>query len=417
MSKKYLKLKIGVILLLVTLFSICTCWMIGASLLESEPDVNLFVFGEKSKGGPIFSNDGDMGAGLWAPGRSNSGTLRIHNNYSQSIRVSNLGLSMTLEKLDDGAYKPVEDPALLEEFAKNMKLEIRKGAFLSFDKLLYDKSFYEMLYIKNDSNHQGCDLPASDRFDISRDSHADFKYTVHMDEDAGNNLQGLRATVAFLFNVHENPDVYVPPVESGTHSANNITASDEIIELEDEEIPKSNTGDSNHWAHDCIETLLEHGIIEPYADGTIKPDNNITRAETAVLICKALNIEPIEKPKAYYKDRLPRWARGYIMAAREKRIFLGYPDKRFRPNSFITREEMTAVLVRAFKLKTNGYKQLTFKDKDDIGKWAVSHVRVAYQNKVIEGYPDNTFRPKANMTRAEAFTIICRLLNYHEEHK
>ena len=166
--------------------------------------------------------------------------------------------------------------------------------------------------------------------------------------------------------------------------------------------------------------------IEDYRNGTVKPEDyieqavqpklNITRAEAAMLIGKALGLEEVEKFFSGYIDGVPDWAKGYIIATSDKEIFEGYPGNLFRANNYITREEMTAVLIRAFEKKYEKEIELGFIDKAEIAKWSEDYVKSAVQNKVIEGYPDNTFKPKNNITRAEAFTIICKLLGLHEEH-
>jgi len=76
---------------------------------------------------------------------------------------------------------------------------------------------------------------------------------------------------------------------------------------------------------------------------------------------------------------------------------------------------MIAVLTRAFNITLKDESlELPFKDKDDIGEWAVKYVKAGYESGVIVGYPDNTYRPKNPITRAETFTIICKLLGLHE---
>jgi hypothetical protein len=171
----------------------------------------------------------------------------------------------------------------------------------------------------------------------------------------------------------------------------------------------------SHWAHDCIAALLQHGIIHGYPDGTIRPDNYITRAEAAVLVANALKLGEKEGTLPYV-DPIPAWAQGYILSATEKDVFEGYPGNVFNPDSYITREEMAAVLIRAFDKKAIDGTELIFKDTDDIGKWAEEYVKAGVDNSVITGYPDNTFKPEDKVTRAEAFTMICKLLGYHSEH-
>jgi hypothetical protein len=164
-------------------------------------------------------------------------------------------------------------------------------------------------------------------------------------------------------------------------------------------------------------TLLEKGIIQGNEKGEIKPDDYITRAEAAVLVGKALKLEPKDTIIPKYVDPIPKWARGYVNITSDEEIFKGYPFGFFRPSNNITREEMIAVLDRAFELTLEDKSlELPFTDKDEIGYWAVEHVKSGYEDKVITGYPDNTYKPNNKITRAEAFTIICKLLKYHETH-
>jgi len=89
----------------------------------------------------------------------------------------------------------------------------------------------------------------------------------------------------------------------------------------------------------------------------------------------------------------------------------------FKANNYITREEMIIVLTKGYEVKLqNEDLDLTFEDKDKIANWSLKYVKAGYESSVIVGYPDNTYRPKNNITRAEAFTIICKLMGLHDEH-
>jgi len=343
----------------------------------SGPDVTLYIRGDGARGGPIFSSGGNVGDGFWYPGKTVSGILRIQNNYSQRVKVNNLGLTMQLERLvGNGQYETVTDPDLKDLFAQNMELTIKRGILPP----LFDETFLEML--------NGYDLSATEIFYINRGGYVDLKYTVHMKESAGNELQGLKATVAFLINSEQ-------------------ASSDR---------DKSKRDIDDHWAHDCIETLLEHGIIDGYPDGTIRPDDFITRAEVAVLIGKALGLGERDKTFSGYIDPLPGWARGYIISVTEEGIYKGYPGRLFRADKNITREEIVATLVRAFLSGKSAGEAPGFDDWGDVSGWASDSVSIAVENGIVEGYPDNTFQPQKNVTRAEAFTMVCKLLGYHETH-
>jgi hypothetical protein len=363
--------------------------------------VELFVSGEKSEGGPIFDTTGDIANGLWAPGVENSGIIRIHNNYSGRISIHNLGIKMKLySTITD---KDVSDTELIEEFARAMKLTIMKGSLLVFGNTIYNKSFYEMLYNKDDSKQRGFDLGVLDRIDINKGASIDLKYTVGMDESAGNNLQGLKATVDFIVNSQENP--YNDPPKKEDDNGDDDKKSHMIPDIK------------GHWSHDCIIALIEHDVLEPDSNGNIRPEEYITRAEAAVLIGKALKLEESTAVSTGYVDTVPDWARGYIIATTEAKVFKGYPGNIFKAFANISREEMTAVLIRAFRANSTSERGMSFKDNNEIASWARGNVAKAVEVGIVTGYAvDNTFRPKAYMTRAEAFTIVCKLLEYHEEH-
>lgn len=388
--------------------------IVGLSLPElvfarDAPNVELYVQGDKSNGGPLFNTTGEIANGLWAPGITNSGTMRIYNNYSNRISVQNLGIEMKLYHASSG--KLVSDSSLIEEFAKAMKLTIKKGSGLVFDNTIYDKSFYEMLYNSDNPGQRGYDLGILNWVNINKNDSVDLKYTVHMDESAGNNLQGLKATVDFILNLHENPNS--EPSGGKDNNKDKDHHRDNLIEEPEDAIPDI----GGHWAHDCIIALVEHDVLEPDSNGSVRPEDYITRAEAAVLMGKALKLQESKSISTNYVDALPAWARGYITATTKAGVFKGYPGKVFKPFANITREEMTAVLIRAFRENSSSEMELNFKDSNNIADWARGNVAASVEEGIVTGYDtDNTFRPKAYMTRAEAFTIVCKLMGYHEEH-
>ena len=365
-----------------------------AILAEDGPDVILKIY-EQPYGQAIFQS-GEIGKSLWAPGKTEKGIVRIYNDYFQTIEVNNLALTMKLEKLQsDGSYVLIDaEKGIYRKFAQNMRLSIKRGFTPVFANIIYDNSFYEML-------DEGHDLPVLDRFYINRNKYVDLEYTVQMAESAGNELQGLKATVDFVITTRENPE----NPQAGGRNRNEAAAFEDL----------GITDLAGHWAYDCMVVLLKTGIIEGYSDLTIRPENYLTRAEAAVLIGRALQLD--EKKKLYtgYVDQIPDWARGYVIATTEKGILKGYPSKLFKPHQNITREEMICLLIRGFEMKFKGEISLEFSDKDEISEWALEYIKSGVYNEVIEGFSDNTIRPQNKITRAEAFTIICKLLGYQKE--
>ncbi len=169
---------------------------------------------------------------------------------------------------------------------------------------------------------------------------------------------------------------------------------------------------SNHWAKEYITALIEKGIISGYTDGTIKPDKNITRAELTVSIVKALGLEPLDDAKVDFKDAkdIPSWALGYIAVANQNGIILGNADNTLSPNKECSRQEAITIIMRGFKLGESD-SELKFKDTKDIPSWAYKFIAKATELGLINGYPDNTFRPGKSITRAELFTILYKCTN------
>lgn len=89
-----------------------------------------------------------------------------------------------------------------------------------------------------------------------------------------------------------------------------------------------------------------------------------------------------------------------------------------RPNDFISREEMVAVVIRLMGKEASAHQlsnaRLAFTDASSISPWARGYIALAHALGVVEGYPDRTFRPKQSVTRVEALAMIVRTMNNEE---
>jgi uncharacterized protein YjdB len=167
--------------------------------------------------------------------------------------------------------------------------------------------------------------------------------------------------------------------------------------------PVTLTDIAGNWAYASIEKLVSMGAITGYPDGTFRPNNDITRAEFVTVLIKALKLPPESGP--VFADTENSWAKTYISTAAAYGIVSGYDASHFGPNDLVTREQMTAMVVRAAKLApVSG--ELTFKDAALIDPWARGYVVPAVKDGIVNGYPDDTFRPLAYATRAGAATVI-----------
>jgi hypothetical protein len=165
-------------------------------------------------------------------------------------------------------------------------------------------------------------------------------------------------------------------------------------------VPDDSTG---HWAENNINKLLALNAITGYPDGSFNPDNDITRAEFVTVLVKAFKLAP--QSGKIYGDTKEHWAKDYIASAESHGIVNGYDTNTFGPDNPITREQMAVMIVKAAKLAKVSEESI-FADSADISTWAREAVATAVKNRIIKGYPDNTFKPKGNATRAEAVTVI-----------
>lgn len=162
-----------------------------------------------------------------------------------------------------------------------------------------------------------------------------------------------------------------------------------------------------HWANANIRKLAALGVIAGYPDGTFKPDQYTTRAEFVKLLVDALKLRPMAGQ--VFADTDSHWAEDEIATATAHGIVNGYGDSRFGPDDLITREQMAVLAARAGKLAADK-EELAFADAEDISSWAIDAIGTASKHGIIEGYPSNSFKPAGHATRAEAATVILRLI-------
>ena len=148
-----------------------------------------------------------------------------------------------------------------------------------------------------------------------------------------------------------------------------------------------------------------------YPDGTVHPNGEITRAEVATIFFRLLKDDVrnayFTSYNTYSDVQLGKWYNNPISTMSALGIINGYPDGTFRPNAPITRAEFAAIAARFDETATRG--TTTFVDV--YGHWAADEIAKAYGNDWIKGYPDGTFRPDRNITRAEAMALINRVLD------
>ena len=165
-----------------------------------------------------------------------------------------------------------------------------------------------------------------------------------------------------------------------------------------------------HWAEQDINAMHELGLANGF-EGMFRPDESITRAEFITMVANSFEGK-IYIPSYItitFPDIEGHWAEDYIEDMASAGIIEGYEDDTFRPDDYITRQEVTTILQRVLKLKPKTDVSM-FADGDQIASWAVESVATMTAADIIKGYEDNTFRPEDFMTRAETTSLIYRAI-------
>ncbi len=177
-----------------------------------------------------------------------------------------------------------------------------------------------------------------------------------------------------------------------------------------------------HWAESVIRDLYDDGIVAGYPDGNFKPDIGITRQEIAVIMTRALGLEEKAASDGYWNastgfaddHSIADWARGSVNLMVEMGIYTGYGDEEFKPERIILRQELVAVVMRYAAITEEGLTTV-YTDDADIHGYAKSFIAHASELGIVDGYPDGSFKPINNVTRAEASKIIYGAIDLYKE--
>jgi len=158
-----------------------------------------------------------------------------------------------------------------------------------------------------------------------------------------------------------------------------------------------------------LDFLVERGIIFADPAQNFGVNEEITRLEASAMIIRALGLETVDRPDPNFTDITPE-DEGYdiIATITDEGIVNGNAEGEFMPNNKLTRGQMAAILVKAFELK--GTTEQTFKDVDS-AYWASDSIKTLFANEITTGYPNNTYKPTAFITKANFGVFLARILN------
>lgn len=163
---------------------------------------------------------------------------------------------------------------------------------------------------------------------------------------------------------------------------------------------------TNHWAQGTIQRWVDQGLIKGYPDGSFRPNNNITRAEFITLVNKVygytstvpITFTDVKRSDWYYNSVAIAVAAGYIS---------GYPDGTMKPDNPISRKEAASFIMKINKLAINEEAANVFTDSANFScyKGAIGAVFAA---NIMKGYPDGSFGFQKFIKRGEAIVALDR---------
>ncbi|MEI7885540.1 MAG: S-layer homology domain-containing protein, partial [Clostridia bacterium] len=165
---------------------------------------------------------------------------------------------------------------------------------------------------------------------------------------------------------------------------------------------------SGHWAQATIQKWVDQGIIKGYADGTFRPENNISRAEFMTLVNGIFGYT--EKVATTYSDvSADDWYADVVTKAAAAGYINGYPDGTMRPDKPITREEAATIIMKINKLMENEEAASKFTDASTLA-WSKGAVGSVYFSGIMNGYPNGSFQPRNFIKRGEAVFALDKSL-------
>lgn len=166
---------------------------------------------------------------------------------------------------------------------------------------------------------------------------------------------------------------------------------------------------AGHWAKDYVSNIAEKGLFIGHADGNFYPNLGVTRQEMAVVLVRLLGLEGElgSAPAAGYSDdaAIAAWAYDSVALLSQRGIYLGYDDGEFKPFRVLTREEMISLMMRLYGDTTIDM-TIRYSDAEQVAEWARKAVGQGTNLDIINGHETGLFRPKDEVTRAEACKIL-----------
>jgi hypothetical protein len=168
------------------------------------------------------------------------------------------------------------------------------------------------------------------------------------------------------------------------------------------------TDTSGHWAEASINNWINNGYISGYPDGTFRPNNAISRAEFVTIANKAFGFTS-SQGISFSDVKAGYWAYSEIQKGVAAGYVRGDASGTFRPGSAVSRQEAAVMLARLRGYEDDEAASYGYTDRWAMANWAVGAIGAVSRNGVMSGYPDKTFRPQRDLTRAEAVAALQKI--------
>lgn len=171
---------------------------------------------------------------------------------------------------------------------------------------------------------------------------------------------------------------------------------------------------NDSWYYDAVYGMARKGYVDGTEKNSFSPDEPVKREEFIKMLIGAFGMIDNSATSSFKDTNELKWHYRYIASAQKAGIVLGDENGYFGTGEYITRQDMAVMIYRALKV---GNKQLNvngdekyFNDSTNISNYALESVMSLYRSNMINGYPDNTFRPFEIATRAVAAQIIWNII-------
>jgi len=165
-----------------------------------------------------------------------------------------------------------------------------------------------------------------------------------------------------------------------------------------------------------LERVNHPTFMQGFPDGSVRPDNNITRAEAAAIFFRLLcptdhanRNTPV--PNAFSDVQASDWFAHYVNYLASVDVLLGFTDGSFRPNASISREEFATIVTRFNHPPTALVPVDPWFSDVTPDMWSRDYIYFGATRDWLRGFPDGTFRPRNPITRAEAAAVVNRVLD------